>query len=89
MENMISTKDLWGMDEREILVWHHRLNHCSFKSLIRLPKKGIIPRKIIRVRKIPYFLPDYLGTPTICHGVPKANTQVGQSELPWRPDPGP
>ena len=37
--NMISTKDLWGMDEREILVWHHRMNRCFFKYLIRLSKR--------------------------------------------------
>ena len=32
MEELWSTKDLLGRDEREILFWHHRLNHCSFNT---------------------------------------------------------
>ena len=36
----------------ELLVWHHRLNHCSFKCLIRIPKMEIIPRNISNIRKI-------------------------------------
>ena len=27
MYKLCSTKDLLGRDERELLVWHHRLNH--------------------------------------------------------------
>ena len=42
-----------GRDERELLVSHHRMNHCSFKYLIRLSKRGIIPRKLINIRKLP------------------------------------
>ena len=50
MANMWSTKDLLGQDKRYILFWNHRLNHCSSKSLLTLPKRGIIPRKIRRIR---------------------------------------
>ena len=42
-----------GQDDREIVVWHHRLNHYSFKYLLRISKRGIIPRKLINIRKIP------------------------------------
>ena len=31
MLKLCSTKDLIGREGREILVWHHILNHCSFK----------------------------------------------------------
>ena len=27
MAKLRSTKDLWERDKRELLVWHHRLNH--------------------------------------------------------------
>ena len=47
-----STKDLLGQDEREILLWYHRLNHCSFKSLIRLPQRGVIPKKLRNIIKL-------------------------------------
>ena len=50
MTKLCSTDDLMGQDEREILVWHHRLNHFSFKSLIRLSKMGMIPRNISKTR---------------------------------------
>ena len=39
-----------GQNERELLVWHHRLNHFSFKFLIRLSKMGMIPRNISKTR---------------------------------------
>ena len=35
-----STEDLLLYDKREILVWHHRLKICSFKSLLRLSERG-------------------------------------------------
>ena len=52
MDKLWSTEDLLGRDEREILLWHHRLNHCSFKSLIRLYERGIISRKLINIIKL-------------------------------------
>ena len=42
-----------GWYEREILVYHHKINHCSSKYLIRLPKRGITTRKLIKTRKLP------------------------------------
>ena len=47
------TEDLLGWYEWELLVWHHRMNHCSFKYLLILSKRGIIPNNISRVRKLP------------------------------------
>ena len=37
----------------ELLVWHHRMNHCSFKSLLRLSKRERIVRNISKVIKLP------------------------------------
>ena len=48
-----STKDLLGQYKREILVWNHRLNHLSFKYLIRISKRGIIISNISRIIKLP------------------------------------
>ena len=53
MANILSTRDLLGQDYREILVWHHRMNHCSLKFLLIISKRGLIPRKIINIRKLP------------------------------------
>ena len=53
MANLWSTKELFGRGERELLVWHHRLNHCSFKYLLRLSKRLINTRKLIRFRNLP------------------------------------
>ena len=44
MAKLWSTKYLLVQDERGLLVWYHILNHCSFKSLLRLSKRGIIPK---------------------------------------------
>ena len=41
---LFSTKDLLVWDDRKLLVWNHRLNHCYFKSLLRLYKRVIILR---------------------------------------------
>ena len=40
MDKLWSTKDLLVQDEREILVWHHRLNHCSFNPSSYYPRGG-------------------------------------------------
>ena len=48
-----STKDILGWDKRELLVCYHRLKHYYFKSLLRISKRGIIPRKLSKIRKIP------------------------------------
>ena len=53
MAKLWSTENILGRDEREILVFHHRLNHCYLKSLLRLSKRGIIPRNISNIRKFP------------------------------------
>ena len=45
-----SAKDLLGQDDRYLLVWYYSLNHLSFKSLIRLSKRGIIPRNLRNIR---------------------------------------
>ena len=50
MAKIWSSEYLLVWYKRELLVWHHRMNHCSLKHLLRLPKKGIIPRNIRKVR---------------------------------------
>ena len=37
----------------ELPVWHHRLNHCSLKYLLRLSKRGIIIKNLSKVKKLP------------------------------------
>ena len=51
MAKLWSNEDILGWDDRELLVWHHRINHCSLKSLIRIYKRGIIPRNLSKIRK--------------------------------------
>ena len=52
----ICSQYLLGWDKREILVWHYRMNHCIFYSLLRLSERLIIPRDFSKVRKLPpYF----------------------------------
>ena len=51
------TEELMGWYDRELLVWCHRLNHFSFKCIIRLSKRGVIPRNIINIRKLPLVSP--------------------------------
>ena len=53
MANLWSTKGILVREERELLVWHHMLNYCSFKYLFRLSRRGIITRNISKVRKLP------------------------------------
>ena len=53
MAKLWLTEDLWGQDDRELLVWHHMMNHLSFKYLLRLSKRGIIPRNLSNVRNPP------------------------------------
>ena len=48
-----STEDLLVQDDMELVVWHYRLNHCSFKTFLRLSKRRIIPKNIRRVRTPP------------------------------------
>ena len=52
MDKLWSTEDLLGLDERELLVWNHRLNHCSLKYLLRVSKRGMIPRNLRNIRKL-------------------------------------
>ena len=61
IDNMWSIEDLLGREEREILVWHHSLNHCSLKYLPRLSKRGIIPRKLRKVRTLPPYVDCLFG----------------------------
>ena len=50
-------------DEREILVWYHRLDHCYFKYLLRLHNRGKITMKINRIRKLPPCVAFMFGKP--------------------------
>ena len=61
MAKLWSTKGLLGQNNRYLLVCHHRLNHFSFKSLIRISNIGIIPRKIKKIRKLPPFVAYLFG----------------------------
>ena len=49
-------------DKREFLVWRHRLNHCYFKSLFRLSKRGIITRELSKFRKLPLCVACIFGS---------------------------
>ena len=71
MSKLWSTNDLLGWEVRDLLVWHNMLNNCSFKSLIILPKRGIIPRNISKIRKLPPCVACFLEGPTRGHGRPK------------------
>ena len=55
------TKDLIGQDEREILVWQHRLNLCSFKYLLRLYRRIITPKNLSQVKKLTPYLNFLFG----------------------------
>ena len=37
-------------DQAELMRWHYRLGHLSFKKLARLAEKGYIPKKLAKVR---------------------------------------
>ena len=41
-----------GRDERELLVWYHRMNLCSLKYLLRLSKRVIISINLSKIRKL-------------------------------------
>ena len=51
MSKLWSNKNLLGCCNREILVWRHRMDHCSFKYLLRQSMKGIISRKLSNIGK--------------------------------------
>ena len=53
MAKLCSTGYLLVQYEREILVWHHRLNQCSLKSLLRLYSRVIITNNLSKVKKLP------------------------------------
>ena len=89
MAKLWSTKDILGHVEQEILVWHHRLNHCSPKYLLELSKRGIIPKELSNLRISSLVSPAYLVSTKRGHEGPKANYQAGRSGSPRRPDPGP
>ena len=47
MDNTINT------NERLALYWHHRLRHAPLTCLHRLARRGVLPRGILLVRKLP------------------------------------
>ena len=63
MAKLWSKDGLLGGGEREILIWHHKLNHFSLKSINRTSKRVIIPRKISRIRKISPCVTCLFGNP--------------------------
>ena len=69
MAKLWSTKDLLGRYDRDLLVWHNQLNYCSFKSLTRIYKRAILPRKLSRIRTLLSYI-SY-----IC---------VNSNKRPWR-----
>ena len=42
-----------GKRRKGVFFWNHSLNHCTFKLLLRLFKRRLIPRNLSKVRKIP------------------------------------
>ena len=53
MAKLCSTKYLLVRYDRECLVCHHSLKYFSFKSLLRLYKRVVIPSNLSNVRKLP------------------------------------
>ena len=53
MAKLWLTEDLLGQEYSEIIICHNRMNHCSFRYLLRSSKRGIIPKKIRKVRTAP------------------------------------
>ena len=53
MAKLWSTENILVKDDRELLFFHHSLKHLSFKSLVILSKRSIIPRKLRKIRKLP------------------------------------
>ena len=81
MSNLWYIKNILRPYENEILLWHHRMNHCNFNTLIRLAKRVIIPKKTSKARNIPPIRPVHLGSTTRGHVLTKAFTRVGQSGI--------
>ena len=63
MTKLWSTEELLGWDEREILVWYHSMNYCSFKYLLIISRRRIIPSKLNKIRKIPPCVTHFFGKP--------------------------
>ena len=85
MAKLWSTENILGRDNMELLVWHHMINHCSLKSLLRLSKRGVIPRKYSKIIKISPCVACLFGR---YHKTPwriKENSQAGKSGNPQRP----
>ena len=49
MANLWSTKELLVWDKRGVLICNHILNHFTFKSIIRLSKMVIFPKKLSKL----------------------------------------
>ena len=56
-----TTKNILGPYEKKLLVCHHRTNHCTFKTLIQLSKRGIITTNINKAKNTPPFSPFLFG----------------------------
>ena len=63
MAKLWSTEDLLGQEERELLVWHHMMNHCFFKYPLRLSNRRIIPNNISKIIKLPTCFACLFGNP--------------------------
>ena len=46
-------KEALSADQKELLSWHYRLGHMSFKSLQKLVKLGLIPQNLSKVNPVP------------------------------------
>ena len=69
MYRLLSTKYILGPNGRELMLWNHRLNHYTFKNLIRLYKRGIITNNLRKEMDILPFLFFLFGK---------------SYEMPWR-----
>ena len=73
------------LDPKYIVRYNHMLNHCSFKYLPKLSKRGVIPRKYSKIIKISPCVACLFGR---YHKTPwriKENSQAGKSGNPQRP----
>ena len=84
------TKNIVWPDEKELLVCHHRLNHCTFKAFIIFSKRDIIPSNTRKIKKPPPSIwPAYLGSTTRHPGRTRAIPQGYPQESHQKIDLGP
>ena len=88
MVNICSTKDPLVREKRELLIWHHRLNHFSLKYLIRLSKKGMITRNLRNIRTSPPCVACMFGNSHNRSWMTEGKHSIGSIKKPSETRPG-